>query len=113
VHDVGAEVRDLYRCCDILVNNAGIYPFIDLSDLDYETWRRVLTVNLDSHPHGEGGPLADEGRPERGASSFWFPTRSASRFPGPTHYMASKMGATGFTRALANDVGAYGITATP
>jgi NAD(P)-dependent dehydrogenase (short-subunit alcohol dehydrogenase family) len=30
--------------------------------------------------------------------------------PGVSHYMASKMGAIGFTRGLANDVAAFGIT---
>lgn len=31
---------------DILINNAGIYPFADIEDLDFETWDRVMKVNL-------------------------------------------------------------------
>ncbi|GAB3571404.1 hypothetical protein GCM10027445_26740 [Amycolatopsis endophytica] len=34
--------------CAILVDNGGIFPFVDISELTYDTWRRVLSVNLDS-----------------------------------------------------------------
>jgi 3-oxoacyl-[acyl-carrier protein] reductase/(S)-1-phenylethanol dehydrogenase len=30
-----------------LVNNAGIYPWKSFEDTEYETWRRVIGVNLD------------------------------------------------------------------
>lgn len=30
-----------------LVNNAGIYPWKSFGDTDYETWRKVIGVNLD------------------------------------------------------------------
>ena len=30
-----------------LVNNAGIYPWKSFEDTDYETWRKVIGVNLD------------------------------------------------------------------
>src|SRR5690606_24417486 len=30
-----------------LVNNAGIYPWKSFEDTDYETWKKVISVNLD------------------------------------------------------------------
>lgn len=45
---VGKEVADRFGRADILVNNAGICPFLDIEELDYDTWRRVIAVNLDS-----------------------------------------------------------------
>lgn len=38
--------RERYGGVDILVNNAGIYPMVPLQELDVETFRRVLDVNL-------------------------------------------------------------------
>ncbi|OXR43658.1 (S)-1-Phenylethanol dehydrogenase [Nocardia cerradoensis] len=107
---IGAEVQERYGRCDILVNNAGIYPFIDIDDLDYDTWRKVLAVNLDSQflmtktllplmKSGQWGRIVNLTSNSIGLA-----------VPGLTHYMASKMGTIGFTRALANDVAAQGIT---
>lgn len=47
---VGPAVREIHGRCDILVNNAGIYLylFVDIDELTYETWRKVMAVNLDS-----------------------------------------------------------------
>lgn len=107
---VGEKVRDRYGRCDILVNNAGIYPNYDIDQLDYATWRRVLAVNLDSQFLMVKAvlPLMKEdgwGRIVNLTSNSIGLAR-----PGVSHYMASKMGAIGFTRGLANDVAAFGIT---
>jgi 3-oxoacyl-[acyl-carrier protein] reductase len=107
---LGREVRDRYGRCDILVNNAGVFPSIDIDDLDYATWRRVLAVNLDSQFLMVKAvlPLMKE----RGWGRIVNLTSNSigSTVPMLTHYMASKMGAIGFTRALANDVAQSGIT---
>src|SRR5262245_8360118 len=33
---------------DVLLNNAGTYPHVAFEDIDYEAWRKVIAVNLDS-----------------------------------------------------------------
>ncbi|WP_371631317.1 SDR family oxidoreductase [Streptomyces sp. NBC_00341] len=107
---VGEEVRDRLGRCDILVNNAGIYPRYDIDELDHATWRRVLAVNLDSQFLMVKAvlPLMKEGGWGRIVNLTSNSIGLAS--PGVSHYMASKMGAIGFTRGLANDVAAFGIT---
>ncbi len=95
---------------DILVNNAGIYPFQTFDGLDYALWSKVLRINLDSQFLGARAfvPLMKWngwGRIVNIASNS-----IASNVPGLSHYMASKMGAIGFTRGLANDLGDTGIT---
>ncbi|GAA3289269.1 SDR family NAD(P)-dependent oxidoreductase [Streptomyces cinereospinus] len=107
---VGEEVRNRHGRCDILVNNAGIYPRYDIDALDYATWRRVLAVNLDSQFLMVKAvlPLMKEGGWGRIVNLTSNSIGLAS--PGVSHYMASKMGAIGFTRGLANDVAAFGIT---
>jgi NAD(P)-dependent dehydrogenase (short-subunit alcohol dehydrogenase family) len=108
---VGEEVSRLHGRCDILINNVGIYPFTDISDLDYAAWRRVLTVNLDSQFLMTQAVLPMMKQEKWGRIVNFTSNSIGLAVPGLTHYMASKMGVIGFTRALANDVASYSITA--
>ena len=96
--------------CDILVNNAGVYPLRPIADIDFDTWRRVLAVNLD------GLFLLTRALLPSMTGKGWgriINTTSASvhmAAPGFTAYMTTKMGVIGFTRALASEVGQVGIT---
>ncbi|MFI6761200.1 SDR family NAD(P)-dependent oxidoreductase [Micromonospora sp. NPDC050417] len=107
---VGAEVARRFGRVDILVNNAGIFPFRDIDELDYDMWRRVIAVNLDSQFLMVKAvlPVMKEGGWGRivNLTSNSIVTTS----PGLSHYMASKMGNIGFTRGLANDLAPFGIT---
>lgn len=94
-----------------LVNNAGIYPWKSFGDTDYETWRKVIGVNLDGtflmcKAFVPGMVERRFGRIVNVASTtFWL------NAPQMTAYIASKGGVIGFTRALASEVGVSGITA--
>ena len=105
------EVRSRYGRCDILVNNVGVYPAIHMDELTYDTWRKILTINLDSQFLMTQAvlPLMKEAGWGRivnlTSNSIGLTT------PGLTAYVASKMGVIGFTRGLANDLAPYGITA--
>lgn len=95
---------------DILVNNAGVYPFRDFFDLDYDSWRQILAVNLDSQflmaqAFAPGMRDGGWGRIVNLASNSL-----GLAVPALTHYMASKGGVIGFTRGLATDLAPYGIT---
>ena len=96
--------------CDILVNNAGIAPNIAWDDLDFATWRRVFEVNLDAMflTCKAYVPLMREQGFGRiiNISSNTFDLAIS----GFAHYVASKGGVIGLTRALASDLGEAGIT---
>lgn len=106
---VGRLAAEIGRC-DILVNVAGINFGCAFDELDYEAWRRIITVNLDSQ--FLMAKAFAPGMAERGwgrivnmsSSSIYTPTR------GLVAYMASKAGALGLTSALANDLGSFGVT---
>ncbi|MER7007259.1 SDR family oxidoreductase [Dactylosporangium sp. NPDC000555] len=107
---VGREIADRVGGCDILVNNAGIYPAKNIFDLDFAAWRRVLAVNLDSQFLMTKAVVDHMRRAGWGRIVNLTSNTIGLAMGGMTHYMASKMGVVGFTRALASDVARYGIT---
>src|SRR6185503_7186590 len=95
---------------DVLVNNAGIYPHTPFEELTFAEWRRVLATNLDSvflcsHAVFPAMKARGYGRIVN-ISSAGFHVGE----PEMTHYIASKGGVIGFTRALALAGGPHGIT---
>jgi pyridoxal 4-dehydrogenase len=99
-----------YGKVDILVNDAAIVPFTPWDDLDFAEWRRIMSVNLDGvyltsravYPHMKE---AGYGRIVNIASNV-----IVAGTPNMAHYVASKGGVFGFTRALATELGRHGIT---
>jgi pyridoxal 4-dehydrogenase len=99
-----------YGKVDILVNDAAIVPFVPWDDLDFAEWRRIMSVNLDGvyltsravYPHMKE---AGYGRIVNIASNVVL-----AGTPNLAHYVAAKGGVFGFTRALATELGRYGIT---
>ncbi len=95
---------------DILVNDAAIVPFVPWEELDFAEWRRVMSVNIDGvflmckavYPHMKA---AGYGRIVNIASNV-----VTAGTPNMAHYVSSKGAVFAFTRSLATEVGAYGIT---
>jgi NAD(P)-dependent dehydrogenase (short-subunit alcohol dehydrogenase family) len=110
VRELGEAVARDFGRIDILVNNAGIYPYQDWPDITWEDWRRVLSVNLDSMFLMSKAfvPAMQEAGWGRvinlTTGSCFLPNRQM------THYISSKMGVIGFTRALATEVAESGVT---
>jgi NAD(P)-dependent dehydrogenase (short-subunit alcohol dehydrogenase family) len=111
--DIAALARETqarFGRCDILVNNAGIYPVQSFDDITFEDWRRVMSINLDSQfllikAFWPGMRERRWGRIVNQASDTFM-----LNLPGFAHYIASKGGIIGFTRALASEFGEYGVT---
>lgn len=103
-----------YGRVDVLVNNAALYaallPKRPFWELEAEDWDRVLAVNVKSlflcvraalpylkdSTHGRVINIT--------SGTFW------SGSTGFLHYVTSKGAVIGFTRALAREVGPFGIT---
>jgi NAD(P)-dependent dehydrogenase (short-subunit alcohol dehydrogenase family) len=106
-----ADVENYSGGCDILVNNAGIYPMQGFDEITFEDWRRVLAVNLDAM-FLTTKAFADGMRRKRWGRIINFASDTVSLVvPGFAHYITSKAGVIGFTRALATEFGGDGITA--
>ena len=99
-----------YGKLDVLVNDAAIVPFTAWDDVDFAEWRRIMAVNLDGvflTCHYAYKPMreAGYGRIVNIASNVVL-----AGTPNLSPYVASKGGVFAFTRALAREIGQYGIT---
>lgn len=95
---------------DILVNNAALIPWTPWEELDLAEWRRIMAVNLDGvflTCRAAYEPMKDAGygRIVNIASSVVL-----TGVPFFAHYVAAKGGVFALTRALASELGQYGIT---
>jgi NAD(P)-dependent dehydrogenase (short-subunit alcohol dehydrogenase family) len=110
VHALKQRVESDFGRCDFLINNAGIYPVQNFCDMSFAEWRRVLSVNLDA-----AFLTAQVFVPGMQARKYGRIVNIASNtlglaIAGFSHYMASKGGIVGFTRALATELAPDGIT---
>ena len=104
------KVNTKFSHVDIGVNCAGIFPQKDFAEMTFADWRKVLSINLDgtflvSAAFVPGMRVRKWGRVVNMASSTL-----GSVVTGFAHYVASKGGIVGFTRALASDLAGDGIT---
>ena len=107
------EVADGIGGVDLLVNNAALYADLQFKafwEQTAEEWDRVLAVNVKGvfllcrevfpHMKAQGsGKIINIGS-----------TTAERGIPGFLHYVTSKGAVHGLTRALAREVGEYGIT---
>ena len=104
------QVQKAFGRADIVINTAGIFPQTDLDNLTFAEWRRIISVNLD------GTFLVSmafiPGMKQRGWGRIVSMSSSTlgSVVTGFVPYMASKAGIVGFTRAMATELGPFGIT---
>lgn len=107
---LASNVQEKFGRCDILVNNAAFQQMVPFDQLDFATWRRTQSVNIDAafllaKAFVPGMRERKFGRIiNMASSSAWAPN------PGFSAYITSKMANIGFTRGLAKEVGNDGIT---
>lgn len=103
-------VIEAYETVDVLVNNAGVVsPMLHFFEANEEWWRRIIDVNLTGHflcSHRAARIMAASGHGVIINMSSGGATRAHRSF---TAYDASKGGIEALTRAMALDLGPYGI----
>jgi 3-oxoacyl-[acyl-carrier protein] reductase len=98
---------------DVLVNNASlmsVLPRRSWLEIPIEEWDRVMAVNLRGMFLSCRAVFPAMKAQERGKIVNISSSRVWEGTPNRLHYTTSKAGVIGFTRALAREVGEYGIT---
>lgn len=104
------QVHKQWGGIDILINNAAIYPSKPVDEVSVEEWDRVFAVNARGYFLCAKAVMPDMKKNHWGrivnisSITFFVP------FSDLIHYVATKGAAIGFTRALAKELGPYGIT---
>jgi len=110
VNEAIATVLERDGRIDILVNNAGIYPHTPFEQVTFVEWRRVLATNLDGVylcTRAVWPAMVNQGYGRIvniGSATFHI------GYPEMVPYISSKGGIVGFTRGLAAEAGAHGVT---
>lgn len=110
VFDAVAEIEEELGTVDVLVNNAAIRPHQSHDDIELSDWNRVLSVNLTGAFNCVSA--VTPGMRERGWGRI-INISGIDAFFGEAdrvHVVSTKAGLLGMTRALATELGEFGIT---
>jgi NAD(P)-dependent dehydrogenase (short-subunit alcohol dehydrogenase family) len=104
------EAGNAFGGIDILVNNAGIFPRVEFLHMTEAQWDEVLNVNLKGTffcTQTVVRQLVERGQP--GAVVNLASSAAFRSSPRGVHYVSSKAGIVGFTRATALELAPYRI----
>jgi 3-oxoacyl-[acyl-carrier protein] reductase len=104
---------DRFGTIDVLINNASlmsVLPRRSWLEIPVEEWDRVMAVNLRGMFLSCRAAFPAMKAQQRGKIVNISSSRVWGGAPNRLHYTTSKAGVIGFTRALAREVGEFGIT---
>jgi 3-oxoacyl-[acyl-carrier protein] reductase len=104
------RIKDSFGGPSILVNNAGITRDNLLMRMKEDEWDAVINTNLSSIFRLSKACLRGMIKARRGRIINIASVVAATGNPGQANYAAAKSGMIGFTKSLAREVGARGVT---
>lgn len=104
------QAREALGGLDVLVNNAGITKDQNLMTMSEDEWNSVIGTNLSGVFHICRAAITGFLRQKSGNVINISSVAGLVGIPGQCNYAASKAGIMGFSRALANECGARGVT---
>ena len=107
---LAARLHDELGRIDVLVNNAGITRDQSMRNMSEDSWRAVLSANLDSVFNMSKQVLEPMLARQWGRIINISSVNGQKGAFGQTNYAAAKAGMHGFTKALALEVARHGIT---
>ena len=94
----------------IMVTSAGLDAFERFSDITVESWERILAINLTGTFHCLQSAVPDMLEARWGRMVTISSSSAQSGAARMAHYVASKSGVVGLTKALALELARHGIT---
>ena len=112
VKEMANKVIQTYGAIDVLVNNAAIFSTLKmkpLEDIEVDEWDRAMSVNLRGMFLAVKAVIPQMKKQNSGKIINISSTTVFSGAPYFIHYVTSKAGIIGFTRAAAKELGPFGI----
>jgi 3-oxoacyl-[acyl-carrier protein] reductase len=103
------KIENSFGRLDILVNNAGICKDRTLAKMTKEEWQKVIDINLSGVFNCTKASLPLITQAQGKIINISSVVGQRGNF-GQTNYAAAKAGIIGFTKALAKEVGKFGVT---
>jgi 2-hydroxycyclohexanecarboxyl-CoA dehydrogenase len=110
IDDAMNKVRTELGPIEILVTSAGLDEFAEFTEITVEAWDRMLAVNLSGTFHCIQAAVPDMLAARWGRIVTISSSSAQSGARRMAHYVASKGGVIGLTKALALDLAPHGIT---
>jgi 2-hydroxycyclohexanecarboxyl-CoA dehydrogenase len=110
VDDALGKVRSELGPVEIMVTSAGISGFVAFADITIEAWNRMIAVNLTGTFHCLQAAIPDMVAARWGRIVTIASSSAQTGAPRMAHYVSSKGGVIGLTRALAREYAPLGIT---
>jgi 2-hydroxycyclohexanecarboxyl-CoA dehydrogenase len=110
VDDALDEVRKKFGPVEIMVTSAGLDAFEPFTDITIESWERILAINLTGTFHCLQAAVPDMLAARWGRMVTISSSSAQSGAARMAHYVASKGGVIGLTKALALELARHGIT---
>jgi NAD(P)-dependent dehydrogenase (short-subunit alcohol dehydrogenase family) len=107
--DAIAQALDIDPKLDVMISNAAAWADIDFLDMTDESWRHVLSVNLDAYfvlAHRAANAMKDTGG---GSILFTSSISSLGHGRGFTSYAVAKAGLVSLSQAIAVECAPYNI----
>ena len=104
------EVRKKLGPVEIMVTSAGLDAFEPFTDITIESWERILAINLTGTFHCLQAAVPDMLAARWGRMVTISSSSAQSGAARMAHYVASKGGVIGLTKALALELAPHGIT---
>jgi len=101
---------ETFGMVDIAISNAGIRPIKSVLDITVEEWHNVLNTNLSSAFYMARAVVPHMTANRWGRIIHMSGHNAFTGTAKKSHITASRAGLQGFSKSLAHEVGAYGIT---
>jgi NAD(P)-dependent dehydrogenase (short-subunit alcohol dehydrogenase family) len=110
VDDALQKVRSEFGPVEIMVTSAGIDAFVPFTEMTVDAWDRMIAVNLTGTFHCLQAAIPDMLEAGWGRIVTISSSSAQSGAARMAHYVASKGGVVGLTKALALEFAPHGIT---
>jgi len=111
IRGLAKEALDKFGTIEVLINNAGIQFVSPIEDFPEEKWDAIIAINLTAAFHLTKAVLPSMKAHKYGRVVNISSAHGLIASPFKSAYVAAKHGIIGFTKVLALEGGAFGITA--